>query len=92
MKYNCELSDGTFQNNTCNCSRGEDQTQEAEYDAQTGFCHSDISGPAGNAFQALIGLPYGEYDYHQNIIVDLYKSSGGSLSGAACKCTSGKNI
>ena len=90
MKYNCELSGGTFHNDSCACPLEVGQTQAQMYDAQTGFCQSTAGGPAGDAFQASIGLPYGDYGYYQNISISQCESSGGSMSGAACMCPAGK--
>lgn len=90
IKYNCELSGGKFKNNTCSCRPDGEEIQANVYDEQTGFCQSDIGGPAGDAFSASIGLPYGEYGYYQGIIIDLCQKSGGELSGAACICPSGE--
>ena len=88
--YNCELSGGEFENGSCTCPLEGEQTQAEMYDEQTGFCQSSMGGPNGDAFQASVGLPYGDYGYYQTIIVGLCESSGGSLSGAACMCPSGK--
>lgn len=89
IEYNCKLSGGTFKDGKCTCSIEEMQTQEEMYDKKTGFCQSTIGGPAGNAFQASVGLPYGDFGYYQNIILNLCESSGGTM-GAACSCPSGK--
>jgi hypothetical protein len=89
IAYNCELSGGTFRNDSCSCPLESGQTQAEMYDENTGFCQSAMGGPAGDAFNASIGLPYGDYGYYQNIIIDLCESSGGSLSGAACICPAG---
>jgi hypothetical protein len=91
IRYNCELSGGTFQNDRCTCRIEGFQTQELMYDKDTGFCQSTVGAPAGDAFNASIGLPYGEYDYWTQIVVDLCTNSGGNISGAACICPSGKN-
>lgn len=89
VEYNCELSSGIFKNGSCVCPLESGQTQAEMYDEQTGFCQSSIGGPAGDAFQASVGLPYGDYGYYQGIIIDLCESSGGSMSGAACVCSAG---
>lgn len=86
IEYNCELSGGTFKNDSCSCLLESGQTQALMYDDKTGFCQSSMGGPAGDAFNASIGLPYGDYGYYQNIIIDLCEGSGGSLSGATCIC------
>lgn len=92
IRYNCELSGGTFKDDHCSCSIEENlgQTQESMYDKNTGFCQSTIGGPAGNAFNASIGLPYGDYNYWTGIVLGVCIDSGGSISGAACICPSGK--
>lgn len=88
IRYNCELSGGEIKDDHCECSIEAFQTQEEMYDKVTGFCQSTIGGPAGEAFEASIGLPRGYYSFWTNIIVKLCEESGGSLSGAACKCPS----
>ena len=93
IRYNCELSGGTFQGDQCICPLDEGvpgQTQELMYDKDTGFCQSTNGGPAGDAFNASIGLPYGEYDFWTPIVIDLCTNSGGNISGAACICPSSK--
>ncbi|MDQ5952423.1 MAG: hypothetical protein QG626_551 [Patescibacteria group bacterium] len=89
IQYNCELSGGKFKDASCTCPVGDPNTQADMYDKRTGFCQSEIGGPTGDAFQASLGLPYGDYGYYQNIIINLCESSGGNLSGAACICPSG---
>lgn len=92
VKYNCELSGGTFENGACVCSLEGPESQEEMYDESTGFCQSAIGGPAGDAFAASIGLPYGEYGYWNDIMVNLCEGSDGSRSGAACICPEGKTF
>lgn len=88
--YNCALSGGTMKDGACSCPLDlPDQTQEQMYDAATGFCQSTMGGPAGNAFFASVGLPYGEYDFYRQIVMNACTESGGSMSGAACRCPSG---
>ncbi len=89
IEYNCKLSSGTFKDGDCACPE-EQQLNVDMYDEATGFCQSAHGGPAGDAFNASIGLPYGAYGYYQNIILDLCEGSGGSLSGAACICPAGE--
>lgn len=89
VQYNCELSGGTFKDDRCTCSIEDFQTQEMMYDKNTGFCQSTIGGPAGNAFNASIGLPYGDYSYWTGIVLGICTDSGGSISGGACICPSG---
>lgn len=91
IKYNCELSDGTFKNGKCTCHIESFQTQEEMYDKDTGFCQTTFGGPGGNAFAASIGLPYGEYQYWNSIMSGLCDRSGGNMSGAACICSPGKD-
>ncbi|MBI2436728.1 MAG: hypothetical protein HYV41_03235 [Candidatus Magasanikbacteria bacterium] len=87
VKYNCEKSGGSFSNNTCECPLEGPQTQEEMYDKSTGYCQSSIGGPAGDAFAASIGLPYGDYGFFMDIIVNSCEESGGEMSGAACICS-----
>lgn len=89
VQYNCELSDGTFDNNVCTCPLEGEQTQEDMYDESTGYCQSSMGGPAGDAFSASIGLPWGPYAFFMGIIVNSCEESGGSMSGAACICSEG---
>ena len=86
-KYNCEKSGGSFSNNSCTCPLELNQTQEIMYDKSTGYCQSSIGGPAGDAFAASIGLPYGDYGFFMDIIVNSCEKSGGAMSGAACICS-----
>ncbi|MFA6132350.1 MAG: hypothetical protein WC702_04830 [Patescibacteria group bacterium] len=86
ISYNCELSGGAFTNGECVCPIASFQTQDEMYDKETGFCQSDVGGPAGDAFNASIGLPWGEYSYWNQIIVKLCEESDGEISGIACIC------
>lgn len=92
VKYNCELSDGRFESGACVCPIEGRQTQEMMYDESTGFCQSSEGGPGGDAFAAWAGLPYGNYDYWNGILVSLCENSEGSRSGAACICPDGKTF
>lgn len=93
IKHNCELSGGSFVNEKCKCDIEADlgQTQEMMYDKNTGYCQSTNGGPAGDAFNASIGLPYGDYGYWTSIVMNLCTDSGGTISGAACICPTDKN-
>jgi len=93
VKYNCEKSGGYFSVNTCVCPIDDEswQTQEMMYDRNTGYCQSIQGGPAGDAFFASIGLPYGEYAFLMEWLVNKCLSSGGEMSGAACICSDGMN-
>ena len=91
IRYNCELSAGTFEDEICSCPLEMPQTQDEMYDKTTGFCQSTIGGPAGAAFPASIGLPYGDYGYWNSIIQNLCVQSGGTLDtnpAASCICPS----
>ncbi len=92
IRYNCELSGGSFENDRCTCLIEEElgQTQELMYDKETGFCQSTHGGPAGDAFNASIGLPHGGYGYWTQIVMDLCTNSGGNIFGAACICPADK--
>lgn len=92
IKYNCELSGGIFKDNHCICSIEDFQTQEMMYDKNTGFCQSTHGGPAGDAFFASSGLPFGYYSFWMGIMMDLCETSGGSISGVACICPSEKTF
>lgn len=93
VKYNCELSGGTFQNEACVCPIEEQlgQTQEMMYDESKGYCQTTFGGPGGEAFAASMGLPRGHYAFWTRIIFDLCQDSGGSISGAACICPDGSS-
>lgn len=93
IKHNCELSGGSFVDEKCKCDIETDlgQTQEVMYDKNTGYCQSTNGGPAGDAFNASIGLPYGDYRYWTQIIMGLCTDSGGTISGAACICPTNKH-
>jgi hypothetical protein len=92
-EYNCKKSGGTFNDENCTCPIAEEigQTQETIYDKKTGYCQTDVGGPGGDAFAASVGLPYGNYQFIMNIIVNTCEKSGGSMSGAACICPEKKN-
>jgi hypothetical protein len=91
-QYTCELSGGSFENSSCVCPIETElgQTQEMMYDASTGFCQSTFGGAGGDAFWAGSGLPWGRYSYYNDIVNHWCEQSGGSKSGAACKCSSGE--
>ena len=89
VEYNCALSGGTVEEGVCVCPIGDFQTQDQMYDQTTGFCQSDIGGPASNAFSASVGLPWGAYDFWYSIINDLCEHSGGFVSDSHCTCPSG---
>lgn len=92
IRYNCELSAGTFQSGRCICPVEAElgQTQETQYDKSTGFCQSTIGGPAGDAAYTSSGLPHGDYSFWTGIILNLCVESGGDISGVACICPPGK--
>lgn len=90
VKYSCELSGGTFKNGSCACPLEGEQTQTEMYDKKTGFCQSSVGGAGGDAFWAESGLPWGSYKYYHDIVNHWCEQSGGSKSGAACICSSGK--
>src|SRR3989338_367085 len=48
LKYNCELSGGSFSDNNCECPIEEEvgQTQALMYDKSTGYCQATEGGPA----------------------------------------------
>lgn len=93
VKYNCELSNGTFKNGTCICPIEQElgETQASMYDKTNGFCQTTFGGPGGDAFAASVGQPYGGYQYWNSIIFGLCKKSGGSISDAVCICPAGEN-
>ena len=88
IKYNCELSGGTFEQNSCICPIEEQlgQTQEMMYGESTGFCQTTFGGAGGDAFYAGSGLPWGRYEHYHDIINYWCEESGGSKSGATCIC------
>ncbi len=93
IKHNCELSGGSFANGKCTCDVEENlgQTQEMMYDKNTGYCQSTHGGPAGDAFNASIGLPYGEYSYWLQVVMNACTDSGGDATIAArCICPEDK--
>lgn len=91
IRYNCELSGGSFTNGHCICPTEGMQTQTDMYDTSTGFCQSSAGGPIGDAFNASIGLPYGDYSHWMQIVMKLCTDSGGDISGVACICPEDKN-
>lgn len=90
IKYNCELSTGVFKDGRCECDLEGEQMQEEMYDEQTGYCQSTQGGPAGDAFNASIGLPFADYSFWSGIVLGLCVKSGGSISGVSCICPSEK--
>lgn len=90
IEYNCKLSGGEFKDGACVCPIESFQTQEEMYDPSSGFCQTVFGGPGGDAFFAVSGLPHGELSFWNDIIVNLCEQSGGSMSGAACICPTGK--
>lgn len=88
VKYNCELSGGSFVNGNCTCPIEEEigQTQEMMYDKNTGYCQTTIGGPGGNAFTALSGLPWGNYSFWAEIVGNNCTETGGSWLNARCTC------
>lgn len=91
VKYNCEKSGGSFNGNSCVCPISEEigQTQESMYDESTGYCQSDIGGPASDAFPASVGLPYGDYAFYNNIVINNCEETGGDFL-YSCDCPDGK--
>lgn len=89
VRYNCELSDGVFEDGACVCPLENGQTQEMMYDEETGFCQTTYGGPGGAAFAASIGLPRGHYAFWNGIVFGLCAQSGGWVSGASCQCPDG---
>lgn len=92
VAYNCDLSGGEFVNNTCMCPYEEElgQDSKTKYDLSTGFCSSDMGGPAGDAFNASVGLPYGAYDFWTDVVGNACVESGGDWLNASCACSDGK--
>lgn len=109
VKYNCELSGGSFSNNNCTCLEeesfreinkyncentgtclNEQEVKDLVYDKNTGFCQTMQGGPAGDAFYSSIGLPYGDYDYYQEIVINNCNNSGGQHL-TTCNCPAGKS-
>ena len=92
IKYNCELSGGSFKNGTCECPIEKElgQTQDMMYDKNTGFCQTTYGGPGGDAFAASVGLPYGDYEFYNGIIQNNCKETGGEFL-YVCNCPNGKS-
>lgn len=90
INYNCELSGGEFTNGTCRCpvEEGLGQTSTSMYDKSTGFCQSTAGGPAGDAFNASVGLPYGSYEFYFSVVGYQCSQSGGEFLNARCDCGS----
>lgn len=89
-KYNCEKSGGKFLDNNCKCNWDETADQSINnYDKSTGYCQSDIGGPAGDAFAASIGLPYGDYSFYNSIVMNNCTETGGEFL-YSCDCPNQK--
>jgi len=89
IRYNCELSGGSFNNNVCECPLEEGQTQEEMYNTSTGYCQSSMGGPAGDAFAASVGLPRGDFAFWTQIIGNNCTETGGNWLNARCTCGDG---
>lgn len=87
-KYNCELSDGSFKDGKCECLLEVGQTQESMYDKTTGFCQSSIGSPAGDAFAASAGLPFGDYSFYNDVVQNNCTETGGEFL-FFCTCAEG---
>lgn len=91
-KYNCKKSGGSFSaNNSCVCpiEEGLGQTQEMMYDEKTGYCQTTFGGPGGDAFAASVGLPYGDYAFYNEIVMNNCTETGGEFL-YSCNCPNGK--
>lgn len=91
VQYNCEFSNGEFVNGACVCPAEEElgQTSDMMYDPNTGYCQTTVGGPAGDAFAASAGLPHGQFDYFNSIVINNCHSSGGSYLPNGCSCPEG---
>ncbi len=89
IAYNCELSGGTFSNNSCSCPLEGEQTQEEMYDKSTGYCQSSMGGPAGDAYAVSVGLPWGNYSFWTEIVENNCTETGGDWLNARCTCGEG---
>jgi len=92
IQYNCELSGGVFESGACVCPIEEElgQTQEMMYDESSGFCQTTHGGSGGDAFRAENGLPWGSWQYYNDIINYWCNESGGSKSTPMCNCPAEK--
>jgi hypothetical protein len=93
IKYNCELSGGSFNDGSCECpiEKNSGQTQDMMYDKNTGYCQTTSGGPGGDAFAASVGFPWGNYSFWTEIVGNNCTESGGSWLNARCICPDGKN-
>jgi hypothetical protein len=91
IQSQCELSGGTFADNSCECPIEEDlgQTQESMYDKSTGYCQNTVGGPGGDAFAASVGLPHGNYSFWTKIVGNNCTETGGTWLNAKCTCSDG---
>jgi len=87
IKYNCEKSGGSFSDSKCECPLEKGQTQEIMYDKSTGYCQSTNGGPAGDAFNASVGLPYGDFAFWSEIVGNNCTKTGGEWLNAHCTCS-----
>lgn len=92
IRYNCELSGGSFSDNSCVCPIEEEigQTQEEMYDKSTGYCQSSMGGPGGDAFAASVGLPWDKYSFWTDIVGNNCTETDGEWLNALCTCSDGK--
>jgi hypothetical protein len=88
IQYNCELSNGSFVDGSCECTFDPEwQTQEEMYDKSTGYCQTDHGGPGGDALAASVGMAHGSYAFWSDIVGYNCKESGGEWwPSAACTC------
>jgi hypothetical protein len=92
IRYNCELSAGTFNDGRCNCPAEEEYVETgggSAYDKKTGYCQTAHGGPSGDAFNASVGLPWGDFSFWIGIVGNHCTESGGSWLNARCTCPDG---
>ena len=87
IQHNCELSGGSFSNGNCTCQLEGEQTQAQMYNQSTGYWQSTMGGPAGDAFPASVGLPWGEYSFWTDVVGHNCAATGGEWLNAQCTCS-----
>jgi hypothetical protein len=92
VKYNCEFSGGSFVDGSCACPTEIGQDSAEMYDERTGYCQTTHGGPGGNAFEASIGLPYGDFAFWAEIVQESCEASGGEFLNARCTCPEGVEL
>ncbi|MBT5808222.1 hypothetical protein HOI18_03005 [Candidatus Uhrbacteria bacterium] len=85
--YNCELSGGSIKNGECLCPAEERGVIRARaYNPTNGFCQLETGASGGDAGLAENGLPFGEFEFWNDVMGTLCRENEGTISGPHCIC------